>query len=53
MADRFIDVHHHAIFDFYREALKSIGQGESGGSPLPPWSAEATLALHARVRERA
>ena len=33
-----IDVHHHAIPPFYREALSSRGIAESGGRELPDWN---------------
>lgn len=40
-----IDVHHHVLPDFYREALERIGQADSGGAQLPPWDETGALAL--------
>lgn len=43
MIDRRVDVHHHIIPPFYREALASAGIDSAGGRELPEWSAESSL----------
>lgn len=40
-----IDVHHHVLPAFYREALERIGQADSGGAQLPKWDETGALAL--------
>ncbi len=40
-----VDTHHHILPPFYRQALEGVGQANSGGSPLPPWSAHDALSL--------
>lgn len=40
-----VDTHHHILPDVYRNALESVGQANSGGSPLPPWNVADALAL--------
>lgn len=44
-AARRIDVHHHIVPDFYREALTKAGIGDAGGRALPDWSPEKALDL--------
>ena len=44
-AARRIDVHHHIVPDFYRDALAKAGIGDAGGRTLPDWSPEAALDL--------
>lgn len=39
-----IDTQHHALFPFWKEALRAAGADRSGGAPLPEWSVEASLA---------
>ncbi|MEI8409853.1 MULTISPECIES: amidohydrolase family protein [unclassified Kribbella] len=40
-----IDVHHHLIPSFYREALRDTGVAEAGGRAWPDWSSEAAVEL--------
>jgi hypothetical protein len=47
-----IDVHHHTIPPFYREALSSRGIAESGGRDLPDWSPDLSLGVMDRKRHR-
>ena len=41
----YIDVHQHAVFETYRNALESIGVKRSGIGAFPDWSPAKTLAL--------
>ncbi|MFC9688298.1 amidohydrolase family protein [Kribbella sp. NPDC056951] len=40
-----IDVHHHVIPPFYRDALAGAGITAAGGRALPDWTAEAALEM--------
>lgn len=40
-----IDVHSHAITDFYMEFIQAHGAGMSEGFPIPSWNAEEHLAF--------
>jgi hypothetical protein len=40
-----IDVHHHLIPAFYRDALAEAGLAEAGGRALPDWNVEAAQEL--------
>jgi predicted TIM-barrel fold metal-dependent hydrolase len=43
--DMLTDVHHHAIPDFYADAMRKEGMEEIDGFPIPEWSVDRTLAL--------
>lgn len=40
-----IDVHHHFLPPFYKEALKKHGKDYAAGVPLPEWSPELSLGV--------
>ncbi|KAF6825452.1 hypothetical protein CMUS01_09816 [Colletotrichum musicola] len=45
MATRRVDVHHHFVPDFYRQALESNG-GDPSGWSVPDWSLEKDIAFN-------
>ena len=49
---KYFDVHHHAVPDFYAEALRNAGFAKIDGFPIPDWSVEKSLAFMDRASIR-